>query len=131
MLDKTISSARRNVVALLALFIALGGTAYAANQIGSGQIKDDSLKSADLKDGGVRAKDLGEGSVGLKQLKESAYPVSSALVIADEGGDVDILNAEGFTDAVHQSTGEYVMTFADSNPVCNVVTSPNLSLIHI
>ncbi|HLL86668.1 MAG TPA: hypothetical protein VK387_05100 [Thermoleophilaceae bacterium] len=38
------------VVAYLALFVALGGTAYAAATIGSAQVIDDSLRSVDLKD---------------------------------------------------------------------------------
>ena len=125
MLDKTISFARRNVVALLALFVALGGTAYAANQIGSGQIKDDSVKSVDIKDDSIRGGDIDDHAVGLDQLKQSVYPVSSALVIADEDTDADLVNADGFTEVEHLGTGEYVMTFADSNPVCNVVLSPN------
>jgi hypothetical protein len=39
------------LVAYLALFFALGGTAYAAATIGSPEVKDNSLQSIDLKDG--------------------------------------------------------------------------------
>ena len=38
-----------NVVATLALFIALGGSAYAVTQIGSNQVKNRSLKGVDLR----------------------------------------------------------------------------------
>jgi len=37
------------VVAYVALFVALGGSAYAAATIGSAQVVDDSLRSVDLK----------------------------------------------------------------------------------
>lgn len=48
-----------NVVSTLCLFIVLGGGAWAAAQIDSGDVKDNSLKSVDLKDGkGVKAADL-------------------------------------------------------------------------
>ena len=35
---------RTNALALVALFVALGGTSYAAAQIGSAQIKDGAVK---------------------------------------------------------------------------------------
>jgi hypothetical protein len=52
---------RRNVVAYLALFVALSGTSYAvaAGSIGSRQIRDNSVRSKDIRDGNVRAKDVG------------------------------------------------------------------------
>ena len=47
------------VVAYLALFVALGGTAYAAATIGSSQVIDNSLQSVDLKDNaGVKSADV-------------------------------------------------------------------------
>jgi hypothetical protein len=68
-----------NVVATLALFLALGGGAYAAATIGSAQVIDDSLRSVDLKDnravgtqdvvndnvpgGGLTSSDLRDGAV--------------------------------------------------------------------
>jgi hypothetical protein len=57
--------ARANVVAYLALFIALGGTsAYAANTIGSGDIIDESIQTQDLKNGQVKSQDLASDAVG-------------------------------------------------------------------
>jgi hypothetical protein len=47
-----------NVVATLALFIALGGTSYAAATIGSGNIKDNSIRSRDIHNGTIAPKDL-------------------------------------------------------------------------
>src|SRR4051794_34545768 len=52
-----------NVTSLLALFVALGGTAYAANTIGSADVIDESLLSQDVKNGEVKNPDLGTNSV--------------------------------------------------------------------
>ena len=55
-----------NVVSVLALFIALGGSAYAAlklpkNSVGSKQIKKNAVTSAKVKDGTLTASDLKSG----------------------------------------------------------------------
>jgi hypothetical protein len=52
-----------NVVSLLALFLALGGSAYAAAQFGSGKIKNDSIKSIDVRDDTLRGIDIRESSL--------------------------------------------------------------------
>jgi hypothetical protein len=53
-----------NVIALCALFIALGGTSYAVTKIGSKQIRNNSIRSADIKNRTIRSKDLGKGVIG-------------------------------------------------------------------
>jgi hypothetical protein len=64
---------RGNVVAYLALFVALGGTsAYAANTIGSGDVIDDSLQSVDLRNGDVQAVDIAPGAVNTSHIKDGA-----------------------------------------------------------
>jgi hypothetical protein len=52
------------VVAYLALFVALGGSAYAAATIGPSNIKNDAVRSRHIKDGAVKNPDLGANSVG-------------------------------------------------------------------
>lgn len=52
-----------NTVASLALFLALGGTSYAAltlprNSVGSAQLRTAAVSSSDIRDGGVRLADL-------------------------------------------------------------------------
>ena len=59
---------RRNAVAYLALFIALGGTSYAAvklpaNSVGTKQIKNRAVTSAKVKDRSLRAKDFAAGEL--------------------------------------------------------------------
>jgi hypothetical protein len=62
------SHARQNVIAYLALFVALGGTSYAAiklpaNSVGTKQIKDSSVTSAKIKDGSIQNADLAPGTL--------------------------------------------------------------------
>jgi hypothetical protein len=57
-----------NIVACLALFIALGGASYAAtqlpkNSVGSVQIKKDAVTGAKVRDGSLRAADFGAGQI--------------------------------------------------------------------
>ncbi|HEX7292642.1 MAG TPA: hypothetical protein VF250_16100 [Conexibacter sp.] len=60
---------RRNAIALLALFIALGGTSIAAvnalprNSIGSAQIRRGAIVSSDVKDGSLLRRDFKRGQL--------------------------------------------------------------------
>jgi hypothetical protein len=63
-----LSHARQNVIAYLALFVALGGTSYAAiklpaNSVGTKQIKNSSVTSAKIKDGSIQTVDLAAGTL--------------------------------------------------------------------
>ena len=58
MLGKAVQHVRENAVAWLALFVAMSGTAYAANTVGSADIIDESILSADIKNGEVKNADL-------------------------------------------------------------------------
>ena len=56
----------RHHLAILALFVALGGSAYAAvgkNQVDSRSIRDGQVKTLDIKDGAVRSADVLDGSL--------------------------------------------------------------------
>jgi hypothetical protein len=59
---------RRNAVAYLALFVALGGTSYAAvqlpkNSVTAKQIKTSAVRSAEVKNGSLKAKDFKAGQL--------------------------------------------------------------------
>ena len=58
-----------NVVASLALFVALGGTSYAALTITSKNVKKGTLKSADLKNNSVKSVDVANGSLLAKDFR--------------------------------------------------------------
>lgn len=49
---------RQNLVAYLALFVALGGTSYAAVTVTGSQVKDGTLTGRDVRDGTLAVKDL-------------------------------------------------------------------------
>jgi len=71
-----------NVVATLALFLALGGTSYAVLHVGSRDVVDnslrsrdiqnDTLRSRDIRDKTLRARDVRQDSLGPGVVKESA-----------------------------------------------------------
>src|SRR3954468_12055937 len=46
-----------NVVATLALFLALGGASYAAIRVGSGSIVNNSVRTQDLRNNHIRGRD--------------------------------------------------------------------------
>jgi hypothetical protein len=52
-----------NLTALLALFVALGGSSYAALSVGSEQIANNSVRSEDLRDNDVRGRDIRKDTV--------------------------------------------------------------------
>jgi hypothetical protein len=51
------------VVAIMALFVALGSTSYAALRVGSAQIANNSVRSKDLRNNDVRGRDIRQGTV--------------------------------------------------------------------
>jgi hypothetical protein len=58
------------VVALLALFVALGGVGYAAATIGSAQVKNNSLRTQDIRNRTIRGKDVRNNTIAGKQIKD-------------------------------------------------------------
>ena len=53
-----------NVIALSALFVALGGTSYAVTTFDSKKIKNNSIRSIDIKNRTIRSKDIAKGVIG-------------------------------------------------------------------
>ena len=101
-----------NIVATLALFIALGGSSYAAlklprNSVGSAQIRTGAVHSSDVADGSLAAKDLSAAARG------GGGNVFFAHVSA--GGSADRGNAKV---AALESTGHYEVGFAQSPAAC-------------
>jgi hypothetical protein len=52
-----------NVIATVALFVALGGSSYAALTITGGNIRNGTLTGTDLKDGSVTSRDADNGTI--------------------------------------------------------------------
>ena len=53
---------RSNIVGYLALFVALSGTVYASDKVGSKGIKAGAVKSKQIRDGGIKSKDIKDDS---------------------------------------------------------------------
>lgn len=67
-MNRLLTYVRRHHLGLLALFIALGGTSYAAvklpsNSVGSAQIRTGAVGSSEVRDGTLTAKDFKKGTV--------------------------------------------------------------------
>jgi hypothetical protein len=60
-----------NVVATLALFIALGGSSYAVLRIGSDDIADNSIRSKDVRNRTLTSRDAAPNAFGGKAIRES------------------------------------------------------------
>jgi hypothetical protein len=78
-----------NVVATLALFVALGGSAYAVTKIGSGNVKNRSLRGIDIKRNTLTGKEIKEGSLGrVKQSTTAISAVNAANAANAQSADV-------------------------------------------
>lgn len=66
-----------NVVATLALFVALGGSSYAAVIITGASVKDGSLTSKDLRDNSVTSADIRNNSLLKKDFKAGQLPAGA------------------------------------------------------
>ena len=69
------------VIATLALFVALGGTSYAAvalapNSVGTAQIREGAVQSSDIKDGAIGSGDIANGAIGSDDIKSGSIQVS-------------------------------------------------------
>lgn len=136
-----------NVTATLALFLAMGGTAYAAATIGSAEILDNSIQSADIKngavtsvdakngslqgvdvkDGSLTAADLGVGSVGTSELADGSVNgtkiADGSIALADLAVGARGVNVQPFAVVVPASIGPF------GPPLTRVVGDDSLSLL--
>ena len=124
-----------NVLATLALFVALGGGAYAAGLITGKQIKDGSITGADIKNGSLLAADFKTGQIPAGPAGPAGAPGTAgvpgipgtAVAFAHINGDgtLDAANVKAITSAniSHPAVGTYCITGlspAPKNAVANV-----------
>jgi hypothetical protein len=79
---------RSNLIGYVALFVALSGTAYAANTISSADIIDNEVRNQDIRDGNVTAADLRTDSVSTAKIGDGQ--VRTVDVLNDDLTGADI-----------------------------------------
>lgn len=140
MLRCVLVHARQNVVAYLALFVAIGGTSYAAirlpaNSVGARQIKQDAVRSSDVKNSSLRAADFRAGELprgprgpqGLAGAQgargESGAAATRLWAIVDDDGTLYRGSGVVSTRRGGPSSGSYLVTFNRDVSQCAAVAS--------
>jgi hypothetical protein len=82
-------------VALVALFVAMGGSAYAAFVVTSGDIKNNTIRSRDVRNGGLIGKDLRANRVGGRAIKESTLGTVPSAIVAEGSTHFTVVNFGG------------------------------------
>jgi hypothetical protein len=111
-----------DVMAAIAFFIAVaGGSAYAAATIGSGDIKNDAVRSRHIKNGEVKNPDLGANSVGTGKV------IDGSLLKQDFKAAQLPLGAQQFNDHVtnHTDGTQRSINGIVYRSTCNEVPTPN------
>ncbi len=62
-----------NVMSSVAVFMVLGGGAYAAATVGTNQIRNNGVRTQDVKDGNVRGKDMIRGAFGRREVRDADH----------------------------------------------------------
>jgi hypothetical protein len=111
------------VVALIALFVSLGGSAYAVATIGSDEIINGSIRNRDFKDGTLRGQEAKREGFGGGAIKESSLDatrigqVPSAVTADGLGRHAVISNVgatvrgRGVASSSQTGTGQYAVVF--------------------
>ena len=99
-------------VALLALFVALGGGAYAAVTVTGKNVKNGSLTGVDFKQRSLHGSKLRADSIGGGSIKESTLgPVQALAHQAVVAGSGALARGRGVTSAIRTGAGRYVVAF--------------------
>jgi hypothetical protein len=104
-------------VALLALFMAMGGSAYAL-VVTSGSIKNNTIRSVDVRNGGLLGKDFRKNGVGGGAIKESSLGTVPGAFVAHGSARFAVVNAggqgvrgRGTTSVARTAEGRYQVIF--------------------
>jgi hypothetical protein len=82
------------LVALVALFVALGGVGYAATTIGSEQIRNNSIDSVDIENGTLLSRDIGDGTILRRDIDPTALNIRDDTVLSRDIRDGTILEKD-------------------------------------
>jgi hypothetical protein len=86
-----------NVVASLALFVAVGGSSYAAISVTGAQVRDGSLTGLDVRNSSLTGKDVRNGTLGTADFAAGQLPAGPAGPAGPQGpkGDTGATGAAG------------------------------------
>jgi hypothetical protein len=105
------------VIACIALFVALGGSAYAAVVITGKNVKNYSLTGKDVKKNGL-------GGVTVKESRLATVPSAESLSHSAVVGSLgQLVRGKGVVAAVRTSVGRYQVTFNRNIQPCVTVAS--------
>src|SRR3954469_4059534 len=104
-------------VALVALFMAMGGSAYAL-VVTSGSIKNNTIRSVDVRNGGLLGKDVRANGLGGRAIKESTLGLVNASILTHGSAHFAVVNAggqqvraRGTTSSARTAEGRYQVIF--------------------
>ncbi len=107
------------VVALTALFLALGGSAYAALVITGKSIRNNTITTKDIRNGTIRTKDVKPDSLGGVSIKESALGTVPSAGISYGSARFAVVTGSGVlargrsvSSVARTSAGRYQVIFA-------------------
>ena len=116
-----------NVMATIAVFIAVGGGAYAAtlakDSVGSKQIKAKAVKKSELADDAVNSAKVADESLRGEDFAPGQGPPGMFAVVNANGS---LTYGSGATGASRFATGEYDVTFDRSLSDCAAVATAGL-----
>lgn len=101
-----------NLTAALALFVALGGTSYAALQVGSEDIVNNSIRSKDLHNNQVRGRDIRKGTVRGTDLRDNDLKGRDVRKDTLTGADVKESSLATVPSALEAQTSQDAKTLA-------------------
>ena len=93
-----------NVMATVAVFVALGGSSYAAVKIGGSDVRNGSLTGTDVKDRSLTAKDLKKGAVPVPRW----FLLNEAGDIEEQSGGFTVLSKPGINGQPAANPNVYV-----------------------
>jgi hypothetical protein len=108
------------VVALIALFVALGGVSYgvATGFIDSREIKNNTIRSKDVRNGTLQARDVGRDALGGGAIKESVLGTVPSSAVSFGGARYAVVNSGGqavrardVTSTARTAVGRYQVIF--------------------
>jgi hypothetical protein len=97
LLRRALAYIRANLLAMIALSVALGGSAYAANTVRSSDIVDESIQSRDILDGTVQSVDVGVGQIPGSRIHDESVKspdLANGQVLTDDLGDKSVSTAK-------------------------------------